>query len=54
MQRACKIDNFFERIFLRAQLNKIDTSVNHRLRDTFQIGGTNVTEIENTVEAAIA
>ena len=36
-----------------AQLDKIDIAVNHRLRHTFETGYTNITEIENTVEAAI-
>src|SRR6266446_10701013 len=53
MQFTGKIDNFFEQLAFRPQLDKIDIAVNHRLRHTFEIGHTNVTEIENTVEAAI-
>ena len=53
MQFTGKIDNFFDRLAFCAQLDKIDIAVNHRLRHTFEIGHTNVTEIENTVEAAI-
>ena len=53
MQRAGKIDNFLDRMFFGAQLDKIDIAVNHRFRDRFEIGDTHVTEIDNTAEPAI-
>ncbi len=53
MQFTGKIDNFLDRLTFCAQLDKIDIAVNHRLRHTFEIGHTDIAEIENTVEAAI-
>ena len=53
MQFTGQIDNFLDRLTFCAQLDKIDIAVNHRLRHMFEIGDTDIAEIENTVEAAI-
>ena len=54
MQLASKIDNLIERKFFCAELNKIDISLQHRLGCAFSFSDADVTEIDNTVEPAIA
>ena len=54
MKPARKIDKFLERIFLSTQLDKIDIAFNHCLRHALGVGNTDVTEIQDSVEAAIA
>ena len=54
MQLRDKIDNFPDRMFFGAQLEQVDIALNHRFRHAFSLGDGNVSEIEDTVEAAIA
>ena len=53
MQRPCKMDNFVEWLPLCAHLDEIDISLNHRLGDAFGICSVDVTQIQDSVEAAI-
>jgi len=54
MQLASKIDEFSDGMFFSAQLDKIDISSDHCPGYTFGIGDADITEVQDTVELAIA
>ena len=54
MQRAGQVGEFSDGMFFPAQLDKIDIAFNHRLRHTLGVSNVDVTEIQDSVEAAIA
>ena len=51
---AGKIDKFRGGMFFPSQLDKVDISLNHRLGDALSISNADISEIEDTVEPAIA
>ena len=54
MERARKIDKFFDRLLLPAQLHKIDIAFDHRLGHARNLCAVHITKIDNSVEPAIA
>ena len=50
----CKIDKLVYGPLFSAQLNQIDTAINHRFGHASRIRGINITQVQNTVEPAAA